>query len=169
MSNAAAGASQLVICQACGAAVDSSAKSCWLCQGAVGEEIIDAQVVGEPHDQARRFMATRIALIVAIVLLAVVTGGVFLVAPGIGVLLGIVFVIAAFAVAKDLQDRVPIPEQTAVAQAYSSPVGLESPVTSTSVGVQILKALGIIALIGLSSIISFGAFCAICIFAVSNM
>jgi len=136
----------------------------------MSQEIVEAEVVANASGNASAGVASRLALIAGMLLLGVVTIGVFAVAPGIGVLMGVVFVVAAFAATKGLQDAGPsAPDQQTLAQAYASPVGNELAAKSTSVIVQIFKALGIVMLLVLAAIIALGTFCAICIAVLSSM
>ncbi|MDA1054809.1 MAG: zinc ribbon domain-containing protein [Planctomycetota bacterium] len=160
--------SELTVCPSCGAAVANDAKLCWLCGWDLADELVTAEVVGEPSGYVQESTSTRIALIVGIVTLGVVTVGVFAAAPGIGVLMGIVFVIATFAVAKGLQSGGPMTtDQAAIEQAYASPATAAT-VKHGSVVADVFKVLGIIALIALASIIAFLTFCVICIVVLSN-
>lgn len=160
--------SELTMCPSCGAAIANDSKLCWLCNWDLSEQIVTAEVVGEPPGYVRDSTSTSMALTVGIVTLGVVTVGVFAVAPGIGVLMGIVFVIATFAVAKGLRSGGPtMTAPSAIEQAYASPAAVATASTG-SVVAAIFKVLGIIALIGFASIIAFFTFCVICIVVLSS-
>ena len=159
--------SELTVCPSCGAAVAGDAKLCWLCKWVLSDEIVTAEVVAGPP----RYLdgaTTKVPLIAGIVSLGIVTVGVFAVAPGIGVLMGILFVIASFAVTKSLQSGGPTPATpSAIEQAYASPTAIAA-TKQGSVIVQVFKVLGIIALIALASVIAFFTFCVICIMVLSS-
>lgn len=158
----------LIVCPSCGAAVASDARDCWLCKWHLSEEIITAEVVGGPPAYVQASTSARIALIAGIFTLGVVTVGVFAAAPGIGVLMGIVFVIATFAVSKGLQaDGPTTPQQAALEQAYASPASAAA-AKRGSVVVGVLKVLGIITLIIVASVIAFFTFCVICVVVLMN-
>jgi len=168
MTGQAASSSELVMCPACGAVVAPQDRACWLCHRNLSEETIEAELVQAP-EFAHSTWGVRAALIIGIVLLGVVTVGAFLAAPGVGVLLGLVFVVAVFAAAKSWQAPDPVAgDQLAVRSAYASP-SPEPAARSPSPLFIVLQVLGIVALIGLASIIALFTFCAIVIFAAGNM
>ncbi|MEO8498566.1 MAG: hypothetical protein ABI614_26180, partial [Planctomycetota bacterium] len=110
----------------------------------------------------------RVAMIVGIVTLGLVTVGVFAAAPGIGVLMGIVFVIATFAVSKGLQSGGPMTsDQAAITRAYASPATTAALKRGSAV-VSVFKVLGLIVLIAIASIIAFFTFCVIVIVTLSS-
>jgi hypothetical protein len=155
-------ASELTVCPSCGAAVANDAKSCWLCKWDLLEEIVTAEVVAEPPGYIQKSASAQIGLTVGFITLGLVTVGVFAAAPGIGVLLGIVFVIVAFAVAKGLRSDGPVSyDRSAIAQAYTSPSAVAA-AKRGSVVAEVFKVLGIIALVGVAAIIAFFTFCALC-------
>jgi hypothetical protein len=154
--------SELTVCPSCGAAVAADAKSCWLCKWDLSDEIVTAEVVAAPPKYLGTG-TTKNALVAGIVSLGIVTVGVFAVAPGIGVLMGILFVIASFAVAKSLKSDGPTKTTPSVIeQAYASPSAIAA-TKSGSVIADVFKVLGIIALIAIASVIAFFTFCVICI------
>ncbi len=158
----------LIVCPSCGAAVASEAKDCWLCKWDLSEEVVTAEIVGEPPGYVRESASTRVAMIVGIVTLGLVTVGVFAAAPGIGVLMGIVFVIATFAVSKGLQSGGPMTsDQAAITRAYASPATTAA-LKRGSVVVSVFKVLGLIVLIAIASIIAFFTFCVIVIVTLSS-
>lgn len=158
--------SELTVCPSCGAAVGSDTDSCWLCQWKLSDEIVTAEIVAAPPGYLNR--ATKDPLVAGIVILGIVTGGVLAVAPGIGVMMGILFVIATFAVSKSLKTGGPTTTApSAIEQAYASPKAI-APTRQGSVVADVFKVLGIIALIGLASVIALFAFCAICIVVLSQ-
>lgn len=163
--------SQLALCPSCGAAVSAAERKCWLCHWDLAEEVVQAEVVGEQPVRLPASMA-RVGMAVGLVSLALATVGVFAVAPGIGVLLGVVFIISVFAVSKAMQepaDSLPIAgRQDAIASAYAPPAAGEQ-TGALSVIWQVLKVLGIIVLVILASIIAFFTFCLIVVIAISNM
>ena len=159
--------SELTVCPSCGAAVDRDAKSCWLCKADLSDEIVTAEVVAAPPTYLNKGAAKN-ALIAGIVCLGVVTVGVFAIAPGIGILMGILFVIATFAVAKSLRsDDATAVAPSAIGQAYASPTATGTAKRGSVIGT-IFMVLGIIGLIALASVIAFFTFCVILIFALSN-
>ena len=163
-----ASVSELTVCPSCGAAVANDAKACWLCKWELSEEVVTAEVVGEPPDYVQASTSASIALIVGIVTLGIVTVGVFAAAPGIGVLMGIVFVIASFAVANSLRSGGPnMAAPSAIEQAYASPA-TSSVVKHGSVVVGVFKVLGIVVLIAVASVIAFFTFCVICVAVLMN-
>lgn len=161
--------SELKVCPSCGAAVAGDAKACWLCNWDLAEEIVAAEVIGEAPGYVHESTSSQLALIAGIFTMGLVTVGVFAVAPGIGVLMGVLFVIATFAVTKSLKSDIPTgAESKAIAQAYSSPAA----VTATAPGsviVQVLRVLGVIILIAVASVIALFTFCVICVVVVSNV
>ncbi|MEO8494235.1 MAG: hypothetical protein ABI614_04140, partial [Planctomycetota bacterium] len=66
----------LIVCPSCGAAVASEAKDCWLCKWDLSEEVVTAEIVGEPPGYVRDSASARVAMIVGIVTLGLVTVGV---------------------------------------------------------------------------------------------
>ena len=162
---------QFSLCPSCGAAVAQSERRCWLCQWDMADKIIADKVV----TNSRVFLTsngTRIALIAGIAILGIATVGVFAVAPGIGVFIGVVFVISVFAVTKGLRDPGPFPpasgDECEIASAYSPPTTGDA-TGGFNVVVQVFKVLGIILLVALASIIAFLTFCVICVVVASNM
>ena len=158
-------ASKLALCPSCGAAVSVAERSCWLCKWDLAEEIVTAEIVASPP-KSLPASTTRDAMIAGLCALALTTAGVFFVAPGIGVLLGIVLIIALFACSKSLQEPAAVPptggQKDGLAAAYAAPASGEAS-SGMSVVAQVFKVLGIILLIGLGSIIAFLTFCVICI------
>ncbi len=160
--------SELTVCPSCGAAIANDAKACWLCKWDISEQVLTAEVVGEPPGYVQESTSARIALIVGIFTLGIVTVGVFAAAPGIGVLMGIVFVIATFAVSKGLRSDGPMtPQRSAINQAYASPATTAT-VKTGSVIAGVFKVLGIIILIALAAVIAFFTFCVICVVVVTS-
>lgn len=172
MSSQSESKTELTLCPSCGAAVAILESTCWLCKADLTEEIVTAEVVAEPP-QTLKPTASRVALIIGMVVFGLATVGVVAVAPGVGVLLGIVFVIAVFGVTKGLQDPGPVYsgdiDRQAIAAAYSAPAAGETASTGVSVVAQVFKVLGIILLVGLASIIAFFTFCVLCVIVVTNM
>ena len=171
MSPEATSKQVLVQCPSCGAAVGPAERTCWLCQWDLRREIVTAEVVAEPRARAGS-SNVRTALIFGLGTLGLMTIGSFFIAPGIGILLGIVFIVAVFGTVGALKglpvNAAASGEHATVVQAYASPTAVGGAAGGSHVGLLILKALGIIALIGLSAIIAFGVFCAICIAVVAN-
>jgi hypothetical protein len=147
------------VCPACGAAIKIDAKSCWLCRWELTQEIVTAEIVSEPPDYVLDSTSTRTALVVGIITLGLATVGVLAAAPGVGILMGIGFVIALFAVAQGLQSDGPVlPHLGEIAQAYEAPRWVPAAKHSGNV-IHLLKVLGIIGLLGVASIIAFLTFC----------
>src|SRR5262245_19597315 len=86
------------ICPDCRADNSSAATKCWVCRGSLehAAELVYAELVGEPEAKSKLWPAW-VAAVVVLAVSALAVLGVFAQAPGLGVLFGLIWIVALIA------------------------------------------------------------------------